>query len=657
MVRSLKEGNAPENDVKAAVNELKARKKLLESKEAELAPMNFGFERTKLEDLLKRRFFYDISFAIYGGQSGQFDMGPMGCAMKSNLLQVWRNHFILEENLLEVDCTILTPERVLKASGHVDRFADVMVKDLKTGECFRLDHLIKAHLEKRIADKKTTDQQRDEYQSVITRLDGFSREEMNQILRKYEMKSPISGNDLSDGIDFNLMFSTTIGPGDGVKAFLRPETAQGIFVNFNRLLEFNQKRLPFGVAQIGNSFRNEISPRSGLLRVREFTMAEIEYFLDPSAKDHDKFHEVKDMKLSLYSACNQMDGKSAEQVLLSEAVANKLIANETLAYFMARIHLFLLKVGVDGNRLRFRQHMSNEMAHYACDCWDAEIFTSHGWIECVGCADRSCYDLTQHTLATGVRLSAEKSLPEPRTVHIRECQPNKAVIGKQFKAEGKELISALQKLSLTEVDAVRAAIDSGAEYPLLVNEKQFQLTKELVSIVDVVKTVHVEEITPSVIEPSFGIGRIMYAIWEHSFRQREGDEQRTYLSLPAVIAPYKCSVLPLLSRPEFGPLVKQVSADLRRRDVSHKIDDSSGSVGRRYARTDEIAIPFGITLDFDSLNQSSASATLRERDSCEQVRIGLDKIAEVVQQLSLGKTTWAEVKNLYPIFVSQESSN
>ena len=656
-MRSLKEANAPANDIKAAVNELKARKKLLEAKELELAPRDLGFDRTKLEEMLKRRFFYDISFAIYGGQSGQFDLGPMGCAMKSNLLNVWRNHFVLEENLLEVDCTILTPERVLKASGHVDRFADVMVKDLETGECFRLDHLIKAHFEKLLDSEKTSAEKRQEYEGIVARLDGLSRQELTDVMRKYGMKSPTSGHELSDGMDFNLMFSTRIGPGDGAKAFLRPETAQGIFVNFNRLLEFNQGKLPFGVAQVGNSFRNEISPRAGLLRVREFTMAEIEYFLDPTLKRHDRFPEVQDLSLTLFSACNQMDGKSAESVPLSQAVASSLIANETLAYFMARIHLFLVKVGVDPTRLRFRQHMSNEMAHYACDCWDAEILTSYGWIECVGCADRSCFDLTQHSLATGVRLAAEKALREPRKVQVKQCIPNKAAIGKQFKADAKELIAAMDALSLSEVEAVEAAFAADTDYPLTINGQEFRLNKQLASIKDEVKTLHVEEVVPNVIEPSFGVGRIMYAIWEHNFRQREGDEQRTFLSLPPIIAPYKCSILPLSSRPEFVPLIKKLSADLRRLDVSHKVDDSAGSVGRRYARTDQIAIPFGVTLDFDTLSKSPASATLRERDSCEQVRIELDEIASVVQQLSTERLSWPEVRGRYPLFEGQESKN
>ncbi len=148
LVRSLKSSGAPELDVKKAVAELKTRKKALEDKELELTPAEASFDRAKMEDLLKRRFFYDQSFAIYGGVSGQYDFGPMGCAAKANILAQWRSHFVLEEQMLEVDCTMLTPEPVLKASGHVDKFADLMVKDVKNGECFRLDHLIKAHLEK-----------------------------------------------------------------------------------------------------------------------------------------------------------------------------------------------------------------------------------------------------------------------------------------------------------------------------------------------------------------------------------------------------------------------------------------------------------------------------------------------------------------------------
>ncbi|CAH1998824.1 unnamed protein product [Acanthoscelides obtectus] len=623
LVRKLKAEGAPDLDVKKAVAELKTRKKLLEDKELSLTP-NITFDRAKMEDLLKRRFFFDQSFAIYGGITGQFDFGPMGCAFKANLLQLWRQFFVLEEQMLEVDCSILTPEPVLKASGHVDRFADLMVKDTKTGECFRLDHLIKAHLEKISADKKTAQEVKDDCQDIIIKLDGMNKNEMAAVMQKFNMKSPLTGNDLTEPIEFNLMFATQIGPSGLIKGFLRPETAQGIFVNFKRLLEFNQGKLPFAAAQIGNAFRNEISPRSGLIRVREFTMAEIEHFCDPKEKSHPKFGNVRNTEMLLYSACNQMDGKPAERVTIGSAVDKRLVANETLGYFMARIQQFLVKSGVDPNRLRFRQHMANEMAHYACDCWDAECLTSYGWIECVGCADRSAYDLTQHTQATGVRLAAEKKLPEPKIVDVCEATPNKGILGKTFKKDAKAITDALAALSLDEVEALGQKLEGAGAYDLHIGDQTFNVNKDMVDVKKYQKTVHVEEIIPSVIEPSFGVGRVMYAIFEHNFKQREGDEQRTFLSLPAVVAPLKCSVLPLSSNTEFMPFVKRLSAGLTKVDVSHKVDDSSGSIGRRYARTDEIAIPYGITIDFDTLKEPH-SVTLRERDSMGQVRIPVSK--------------------------------
>merc|ERR1719244_1178330 len=153
---------------------------------------------------------------------------------------------------------------------------------------------------------------------------------MDAIVKEYGMKSPVTGNELSEPIEFNLMFQTHIGPSGTVKGFLRPETAQGIFVNFKRLLEFNQGKLPFAAAQIGNSFRNEISPRSGLIRVREFTMAEIEHFCDPSDKSHPKFSKVADTMMTLYSACNQMDGQPAQQFKIGDVVKQGVVANETL---------------------------------------------------------------------------------------------------------------------------------------------------------------------------------------------------------------------------------------------------------------------------------------------------------------------------------------
>ncbi|KPI95383.1 Glycyl-tRNA synthetase [Papilio xuthus] len=653
LVRKLKEEKAPELDIKKAVAELKARKKILEDKELSLAPSDEIFDRAKMEDLIKRRFFYDQSFAIYGGITGQFDFGPMGCALKSNMIQLWRKYFILQENMLEVDCSILTPEPVLKASGHVERFADLMTKDVKSGECFRLDHLIKAHLEKIKSEKNTKAELKSEIEDILVKLDGMNADEMSALMERFNMKSPITGNDLTPPIEFNLMFNTQIGPSGLVKGFLRPETAQGIFVNFKRLLEFNQGRLPFAAAQIGNSFRNEISPRSGLLRVREFTMCEIEHFCD--SKDHPKFDSVKDTKMLLYSADNQEQGRPAEIMTIGDAVAKHIVNNETLGYFMARIHLYMLAVGIDSKKLRFRQHMGNEMAHYACDCWDAECLTSYGWVECVGCADRSAYDLTQHTKATGIRLAAEKKLPAPKQVKVVEAVSNKAAIGKEFKKDAKIINDTLATLEPAALEELENKLATQGHYDLVTPNGSFKLTPNLVSVKKSEKTVHVEEIIPSVIEPSFGIGRILYSILEHNFKMRDGDEQRTYFSLPPAVAPMKCAVLPLSGNVEFQPFVKELSKELILVDVSHKVDDSSGSIGRRYARTDELGVPYAITVDFDTTKQPH-SVTLRERDSMGQVRLPLEDVSAIVRDLANARITWSDVENKYPKFEQQENT-
>uniref|UniRef100_A0A914XQF5 Glycine--tRNA ligase n=2 Tax=Plectus sambesii TaxID=2011161 RepID=A0A914XQF5_9BILA len=655
LIRKLKDENAPKVDVDRAVVELKARKRKLEEKEIALAPKETSIDRMKLEDLLKRRFFYDQSFAIYGGVTGLYDFGPMGCATKSNMLQVWRNHFVLEEGMLEVECAMLTPEAVLKASGHVERFADFMVKDEKTGECFRADHLIKLHAEKLLDEKKTPESTKKELTDVLAQIDGFSQSDMGDTIRKFGFKSPITGNELTEPMAFNLMFPTQIGPTGDLKGFLRPETAQGIFVNFKRLLEFNQGRLPFAAAQIGAGFRNEISPRQGLIRVREFTMCEIEHFVDPEDKDHPKFDRVRDYELTLFSACNQMDGKPTEKMTIGKAVDQGIVANQTLGYYIVRVHQFLIKVGVERSKLRFRQHLGNEMAHYAKDCWDAECLTSYGWIECVGNADRACYDLEQHYKATGVKLAAEKVLKEPKTVDVIEAVPNKAAIGKSLKKEGKPLIAYLESLSISGVDSLEKELKDKGKAAIPIEGKQVDLLPEMVEIKRCQKQVHVEEIVPSVIEPSFGIGRIMYAVLEHSFRMREGDEQRTYLALPALIAPIKCSVLPLSNNPDFAPIVRMVTEELRDADLSHKVDDSSGSIGRRYARTDEIGIPFGVTVDFDSLKEPH-TVTLRHAVSMEQVRLPINEVGQTVKNMVTNRCSWADVLNKYPKFEQQEAS-
>jgi glycyl-tRNA synthetase len=180
-----------------------------------------------------------------------------------------------------------------------------MVKDLKTGQCHRADKLIEEHIEKVIAKKKDMKEADKEKLNKISYDAGaMGREQLNAVIKELTIKAPDTGNDLSEALPFNLMFETQIGPTGTQRGFLRPETAQGIFINFRRLLDYNNGRMPFAAAQIGLGFRNEIHPKQGLLRVREFTMAEIEHFVDPANKDHPRFHRVTDMKIPLFSAVN-----------------------------------------------------------------------------------------------------------------------------------------------------------------------------------------------------------------------------------------------------------------------------------------------------------------------------------------------------------------
>lgn len=254
----------------------------------------------------------------------------------------------------------------------------------------------------------------------------MEEKELDEVIVKYKIKAPDTNNDLLPAYKFNLMFDTPIGPQGAIKGYLRPETAQGHFVNFRKLLEFNGGKIPFASASIGLGFRNEISPRSGLLRVREFTMAEIEHYVDPVNKNHKKFALVKDMKLPLWSGKNQKEGKGViNDLTLEEAVNQKTIDNETLAYFLARSYIFLTRIGISTSGIRFRQHTEKEMAHYASDCWDAEVETSYGWIEVAGHADRTCYDLSAHSKVSGVELCASRLLPKPIVKKIVRVHLNK----------------------------------------------------------------------------------------------------------------------------------------------------------------------------------------------------------------------------------------
>ncbi|ODV78527.1 glycyl-tRNA synthetase [Suhomyces tanzawaensis NRRL Y-17324] len=644
------------------------------------------FNREALEQVLKRRFFFAPAFEIYGGVSGLYDYGPPGCALQANIIDTWRKHFILEEDMLEVDCTLLTPHEVLKTSGHVDKFADWMCKDLKTGEIFRADHLVEEVLEARLkgdkaargiaveeeeedADKKKRkkkvkeiknvkldDEVVKEYENILAQIDGYSGPQLGELITKYEINNPATNGKLEPPVEFNLMFETAIGPSGQSKGYLRPETAQGQFLNFSKLLDFNNEKMPFASASIGKSFRNEIAPRGGLLRVREFLMAEIEHFIDPDNKSHSRFSEVEHVKLRFLPKEVQESGSTQLiEKTVGEAVKTGLVDNETLGYFIARIYLFLTKIGVDSERLRFRQHMSNEMAHYAADCWDAELQTSYGWIECVGCADRSAYDLSVHSARTNEKLVVRQALPEPVTVEKLEIEISKKKFGPKFRKDAGTIEKWLLARTECELEDLGKELKENGKIVVQVDSlpEKTELDTDLIKIEKVTRTEHIREFTPNVIEPSFGIGRILYSIFEHQFWTRPGDADRGVLSLPPLVAPTKVLLVPLSSTAELQPMVKKVSSYLRKQQVPFKVDDSSASIGKRYARNDELGTPFGITIDFESIKDDSV--TLRERDSTKQVRGSFEDIIKAIKEITYNGVSWAEGTSHLTPFESQSN--
>jgi glycyl-tRNA synthetase len=643
-------------------------------------------DRGVLDGLLRRRLFYTPSFEIYGGEKGLYDYGPPGCSLQANIVDQWRKHFVLEEDMLEVDCTMLTPEAVLKTSGHVDKFADWMCKDPKTGEIFRADHLVEQVLEARLtADKeargqkvvveeakdakkkkvkavaaqKLDDATVKEYEETLAKIDNYGGPELGELIVKHDIKGPTSGAVLDPPKAFNLMFQTQIGPAaDKPNGYLRPETAQGQFLNFAKLLEFNQQAMPFASASIGKSFRNEIAPRSGLLRVREFLMAEIEHFVDPeSGKKHPRFEEVKETKLTLLNRDTQLSGSTkVEEKSIGEAVSTKLVDNETLGYFLVRIQEFLMKIGVDKSKLRFRQHMANEMAHYATDCWDAELLTSYGWIECVGCADRSAYDLTVHKDKTGAPLVVRQARAEPLVIEEWEAELNRKKLGPKFRKDAKAVENAVDKLSQELREKLSLDLEKDGKISIDtpgVGSGKTELEKDLIVIEKRKRTEHTREFTPNVIEPSFGIGRILYSLMEHVFWTREGDEARGVLSFPPLVAPTKVLLVPLSNHPDLRKFLTGLSQKLRKAGVANKTDDSSASIGKRYSRNDELGTPLGITIDFQTVKDSTV--TLRDRDSTKQVRASQDDIVAAVKALCEGEKTWADIADELPAFEGQET--
>ena len=450
----------------------------------------------QIVSLAKRRGFVFPGSEIYGGLAGTFDYGPLGVALKKNIENLWWKRFVdTRDDMYGIESAILMNPRVWEASGHTTTFNDPLVTDTKTKKRYRADHLL---------------------EEAGINPAGMTLEDMGAVIIDKGLKSP-EGNTLSEPQQFNMMFKTSVGSVDGSDTviYMRPETAQGMFVNFKNIQDSYHPKLPFGIAQIGHSFRNEIAPREFIFRVRELEIMELEYFIGEQSWES----EFEQWRAECHAWFTEDLGFTADEIQ---------------------------EVEVEGN----------DRAHYSKRTLDFYFKYPGGFKEIGGIAYRTDFDLKNHIEKSGAALE----YLDPET-----------------------------------------------------NEK----------------------FVPHVIEPTFGLGRHVLAVLASAYREDElGGETRSYLALPAKIAPVKAMVSPLLkNKPELVEKAREVRTLLKKVHPAIAWDDN-GNIGKRYRRQDEIGTPFCITIDFDTLGETpdlKDTVTLRHRDTGEQERLSIEDVAEKIR--------------------------
>ncbi|SEW16895.1 glycine--tRNA ligase [Halobacterium jilantaiense] len=573
----------------------------------------------ELSELARRRGFFFQANEAYGGVAGFYTYGPEGAALKRNVEETWRDRFVTREGNMEIDSPTVTPEPVFRASGHLDDFDDMLVECPECGESHRADHVVEDNTDVEDAESVPTG-------------------EVEDLIAEHDLVCPDCGASLvGQPVEgFNLMFETTIGPGSGQAGFLRPETAQGMFTEFPRLKEYARNQLPFGVAQVGTGYRNEISPRNALLRTREFTMAELEHFVDPESEGPD-LDRVADVELPLYPVeAQQADGEEYVHLTPHEALDEGVVAGEWVAYFLARSKQWFERVGVDMDRFRFRQHLPGELAHYASDCWDAEGEVGGDWVELEGVASRTDYDLSKHEKHADDNFTVFQAYDEPKTVERATVDPEMSYLGPEFGGDAADVADALADLaardrSAFDDDTVTVEVD-GEEYMIPAEKTGFEVAEE---------TESGRHIVPHVVEPAFGVGRAVYTVLAHRYDTDEVDgETRDVLRLPAEVAPTTVGVFPLMDKDGMGETARDLAADLREAGLAVTYDDS-GNIGRRYRRQDEVGTPYCVTVDYEGLEDGTV--TLRDRDTTDQTRVELDGLAELLGSLRDGEVSFEEL--------------
>ncbi len=562
----------------------------------------------KVVELAKRRGFFWPSYEIYGGVAGFYDLGPLGVRLKNKIVELWREYFVQkhQEIVVEIETPIIGPARVYEASGHVEHFTDPIVECLKCGRKYRADHLV-------------------EEQAGID-AEGLTPQQLTELIEKHGIKCPSCGGPLGEVKLFSLLFKTTIGPYRSDVGYLRPEAAQGMFVNFRRVHEVMRKKLPLGVAQIGRVARNEISPRQAIIRLREFTIAEVEFFYDPEDPNQGGYLEeylgrVAHTRLNILRYEERRKGEEKpESIKVEELVREKIVVSPWLAYWMTVARDFVKALGVPEDSMMFIEKGPEERAHYALQTFDQVVKVSRfGWVEVSGHSYRTDYDLSRHMKFSGADLTVFKQYDKPRIVKKKIVVVDTPWLGRTYKAKAKEVLEELKKIDPElverELREKGKLVVAGVEIPgekITIVEKEVKETGR--------------RFIPHVVEPSFGVERLLYVTLEYAYSEKEG---RIVLRLPRRLAPYEVAVFPL-TRDE--NLVKKARSIWRALVEAgfYALYDDDGSIGRRYARVDEIGVPVAVTVDYQTLEDDTV--TLRDRDTWSQVRVPVARVVEAVRK-------------------------
>ena len=448
----------------------------------------------KIVALAKGRGFVYPGSEIYGGLANSWDYGPLGVELKNNVKKAWWKKFVQESPLnVGLDSAILMNPETWVASGHLGGFSDPLMDCKQCKSRHRADKLIEDYIAENGLDLNPA---------------GWSDEEMMNYIKENHISCPSCGSmDYTDIRKFNLMFKTFQGVTEDSTStlYLRPETAQGIFVNFKNICRTSRKKVPFGVCQVGKSFRNEITPGNFTFRTREFEQMELEFFCKPGT----------DL--------------------------------EWFTYWRSFCRKWLLDLGMEEESLRLRDHDPEELSFYSKATTDFEFLFPFGWGELWGIADRTDYDLTQHANHSG------------------------------------------ESLEYFDQEA---------------NEKYI----------------------PYVVEPSLGADRVTLAFLCNAYDEeiKENGEARTVLHFHPALAPIKCAVLPLSKK--LSEKAQEIYTDLAKTFMADY--DDAGSIGKRYARQDEIGTPFCVVYDFDSENDGCV--TVRDRDTMESVRMPIGEVRDYI---------------------------